>query len=123
MMDKQEAAAPNLMPMPSIDRNALYRVEVYNDPGAGRIEAHFPVDVEGRFDATRFPKFFSPLTVNVDGQVLNVIVEVKLARTLAEAVAAWPETMATAARSVVEQVRGQRVREIILSAGNQIKPN
>ena len=121
-MDKLEAAVM-ISPIPPIDANALYRVEVYNDPGAGRIEAHFPVDVEGRFDTTRFPKFFSPLAVNVDGQVLNVIVEVKLARTLAEAVAAWPRTMATAARSVVEQVRGQRVREIILSAGSQIKPN
>lgn len=125
MMDKLNAAAstPDLTPMPSINPSMLYRVDVYHDPGAGRIEIHVPVDVEGRYDETRFPKFFSPLTINVDGQVLNVIVEIKLARTLAEAIAKWPDEMATAARSVVEQVRSNRMREILLSPSGPIRPS
>lgn len=121
-MDKLEAvkAAQNLK---AINPDALYRVELYNDPDAGKIEHHVPVDAQGNIDATRSPKFFSSITVNVDGQSIGASFEIKNATSLGQAIEMWPGHAILAGKLVAENLIGQRTREAFLAGGGLEVPS
>jgi hypothetical protein len=99
----QEPGLPDIQ----LDRNGLYREEVFTDRKAGTIRRLVPITSDGSADAAR-PELYSGQTqLLTPGGVLPLAFEIEAA-TLDEALTQFPAAMQVALEQAIEEAREYR---------------
>ena len=107
-----------------IDAANLYREETYTDLRAGTLRKLVPVTAEGAEDPSREPMFSAATQVMTPGGVLPLSAEIDGAKTLAEAVAGFPEAIkkaVAALREEMEALQRERASQIVVP-GRDVPP-
>ena len=99
----QETGMPDIQ----VDRNALYREEVFTDRKAGTLRRLLPVTAEGAADATRPVLYSGQTQLLTPGGVLPLAFEIDAA-TLDEALTRFPAAVHTALEQAIEEAREYR---------------
>lgn len=99
--------AQEQLPDIQIDRNNLYREEVYTDRKAGSIRKLVPIGADGMVDAARPVLWSGQTQLLTPGGVLPLAFEIP-AVTLEEAVTRFPESMQQALEQAIEEAREYR---------------
>ena len=95
------------MPDIQVDRDALYREEVFTDRKAGTIRRLVPVGVDGAADPSRAVLYSGQTQLLTPGGVLPLAFEID-ATTLAAAVNAFPAAVHVALEQAIEEAREYR---------------
>ena len=95
------------LPDVQIDRNNLYREEVFTDRKAGSIRRLVPITAEGHADAARPVLFSGQTQLLTPGGVLPLAFEIP-ATTLDDAVNKFPAAMQQALEQAIEEAREYR---------------
>jgi len=95
------------MPEIQVDRDAMYREELYTDRKAGTIRRLTPVGADGAPDAARPVLFSGQTQLLTPGGVLPLSFEIE-AGTLAEAIARFPAAVHAALEQAIEEAREYR---------------
>jgi hypothetical protein len=96
----QEPGLPDIQ----VDRDALYREDMFTDRKAGTIRRLTPVDAEGAPDATRPVLFSGQTQLLTPGGVLPLSFDIE-ASSLADAVARFPAAVHAALEAAIEEAR------------------
>jgi hypothetical protein len=96
----QEPGLPDIQ----VDRDALYREDMFTDRKAGTIRRLTPVDAEGAPDATRPVLYSGQTQLLTPGGVLPLSFDIE-ANSLRDAVARFPEAVHTALEAAIEEAR------------------
>ena len=99
----QEPGLPDIQ----VDRDALYREDLYTDRKAGTIRRLSPVDSAGTPDAARAVLYSGQTQLLTPGGVLPLSFDIE-ANTLAEAVARFPAAVHAALEQAIEEAREYR---------------
>jgi hypothetical protein len=99
--------AQESLPEVQIDRNNLYREEVFTDRKAGSIRRLVPITAEGGADASRPVLYSGQTQLLTPGGVLPLAFEIPAA-TLDDAVSKFPEAMQLALEQAIEEAREYR---------------
>jgi hypothetical protein len=99
----QEPGLPDIQ----VDRDALYREDVYTDRKAGTIRRLTPVNAEGTTDAARPVLYSGQTQLLTPGGVLPLSFDIEAA-TLAEAAARFPAAVHAALEQAIEEAREYR---------------
>lgn len=99
----QEPGLPEIQ----VDRDALYREDIYTDRKAGTIRRLTPVTAEGAVDATRPVLYSGQTQLLTPGGVLPLSFDIE-ATTLAEAAARFPAAVHAALEQAIEEAREYR---------------
>lgn len=95
------------MPEIQVDRDAMYREELYTDRKAGTIRRLLPVSADGAPDATRQVLFSGQTQLLTPSGVLPLSFEIE-ANTLAEAITRFPAAVHAALEQAIEEAREYR---------------
>ena len=95
------------MPDISVDRDALYREELYTDRKAGTIRRLIPVTADGAPDAARAVLYSGQTQLLTPGGVLPLSFEIDAA-TLPEALTRFPAAVHAALEQAIEEAREYR---------------
>jgi hypothetical protein len=90
-----------------IDRNNLYREEVFTDRKAGTIRRLVPIGTDGALDASRPVLYSGQTQLLTPGGVLPLAFEIEAA-TLDEAITRFPLAMQVALEQAIEEAREYR---------------
>ena len=99
----QEPGLPDIQ----VDRDALYREDMYTDRRAGTIRRLSPVDAEGAPDGTRPVLFAGQTQLLTPGGVLPLSFDIE-AKSLSEAVERFPAAVHAALEQAIEEAREYR---------------
>ena len=99
----QEPGLPDIQ----LDRNNLYREEVFTDRKAGTIRRLVPIDASGAADASRAVLYSGQTQLLTPGGVLPLAFEIE-AVTLEEAIERFPAGMQLALEQAIEEAREYR---------------
>jgi hypothetical protein len=99
----QEPGLPEIL----VDRDGLYREDLYTDRKAGTIRRLSPVDAEGAPDTTRAVLYAGQTQLLTPGGVLPLSFEIE-ASSLSEAVARFPAAVHAALEQAIEEAREYR---------------
>lgn len=99
----QEPGLPDIQ----VDRDALYREDVYTDRKAGTIRRLTPVNAEGTTDAARPVLYSGQTQLLTPGGVLPLSFDIEAA-SLAEAAARFPAAVHAALEQAIEEAREYR---------------
>ena len=99
----QEPGLPDIQ----VDRDALYREDLFTDRKAGTIRRLSPVDSAGAPDAVRAVLYSGQTQLLTPGGVLPLSFDIE-ASTLAEAVARFPAAVHAALEQAIEEAREYR---------------
>ena len=99
----QEPGLPEIQ----VDRDALYREELFTDRKAGTIRRLSPVTVDGAPDAARAVLYAGQTQLLTPGGVLPLSFDIE-ANSLAEAAARFPEAVHAALEQAIEEAREYR---------------
>jgi len=99
----QEPGLPEIQ----VDRDALYREDIYTDRKAGTIRRLTPVTAEGAVDATRPVLYSGQTQLLTPGGVLPLSFDIE-ATTLADAAARFPAAVHVALEQAIEEAREYR---------------
>jgi hypothetical protein len=99
----QEPGLPDIQ----LDRNGLYREEVFTDRKAGTIRRLLPITSDGSSDATRAVLYSGQTQLLTPGGVLPLAFEIEAA-TLDEALTNFPAAMQVALEQAIEEAREYR---------------
>lgn len=100
------AQDPNL-PEISIDRNALYREEIFSDRRAGTIRVMTPVAADGRPDPARPVLYSGQTQLLTPAGVLPLAFDIE-AKSLDEAITRFPEAVKAALEQAIDEAREMR---------------
>jgi len=100
-------AAQNDLPEIQIDRNGLYREDVFTDRRAGSIRRLTPVTVDGSPDTSRPVLFSGQTQLLTPAGVLPLGFEIE-AKTLEEALQKFPEGVKAALEQAIDEARELR---------------
>lgn len=100
------AQDPNL-PEISLDRNSLYREEIFTDRRAGTIRLMTPVTPEGNADASRPVLFSGQTQLLTPAGILPLAFDIE-AQTLDEAIAKFPDAVKVALEQAIDEARELR---------------
>jgi hypothetical protein len=95
------------LPEVQVDRNNLYREEVFTDRKAGTIRRLMPITAEGHADASRAVLYSGQTQLLTPGGVLPLAFEIPAA-TLDEALNNFPVAMQQALEQAIEEAREYR---------------
>lgn len=95
------------MPDIQVDRDALYREDMFTDRKAGTIRRLTPVNAEGAPDATRPVLYSGQTQLLTPGGVLPLSFDIE-ASSLADAVARFPAAVHAALEAAIEEAREYR---------------
>jgi hypothetical protein len=95
------------MPEIQVDRDALYREDIYTDRKAGTIRRLTPVTAEGAVDATRPVLYSGQTQLLTPGGVLPLSFDIE-ATSLSDAAARFPEAVHAALEQAIEEAREYR---------------
>ena len=95
------------MPDIQVDRNGLYREEVFTDRKAGTLRRLVPVTADGAPDATRAVIYSGQTQLLTPGGVLPLSFEIE-ATTLDEALTRFPAAVHAAIEQAIEEAREYR---------------
>ena len=95
------------MPDIQVDREGLYREEVFTDRKAGTIRRLVPVSADGAPDATRAVLYSGQTQLLTPGGVLPLSFEIEAA-TLPEALTRFPGAVHAALEQAIEEAREYR---------------
>ncbi|MBK7250609.1 MAG: hypothetical protein IPI06_06980 [Gammaproteobacteria bacterium] len=95
------------LPDISIDRNALYREEVFSDRRAGTIRVMTPVDATGRPDAARAVLYSGQTQLLTPAGILPLAFDIE-AKSLEEAIVKFPEAVKAALEQAIDEAREMR---------------
>ncbi len=107
-----------------LDADNLYREETYTDLRAGSIRKLTPVTADGAEDASRTPLFTAVAQIMTPGGVLPLSGEIAGAKTLKEAVDAFPTAIQDALadlRQEMEAIQRERASQIVVP-GRDVPP-
>ena len=107
-----------------LDAGNLYREETYTDLRAGSIRKLTPVTADGAEDGTRTPIFTAVAQIMTPGGVLPLSGEIAGAKTLGEAVEAFPKAIQDALadlRQEMEAIQRERASQIVVP-GRDVPP-
>jgi hypothetical protein len=107
-----------------LDDGNLYREETYTDLRAGSIRKLTPVTADGAEDAARTPIFTAVAQIMTPGGVLPLSGEIAGAKTLREAVEAFPAAIQDALadlRQEMEAIQRERASQIVVP-GRDVPP-
>ena len=96
----QEAGMPDIQ----VDRDALYREELFTDRRAGTIRRLLPVTADGLPDASRPVLYSGQTQLLTPGGVLPLSFEIE-ATSLTEALARFPAAVHAALEQAIEEAR------------------
>ncbi len=96
----QEPGLPDIQ----VDRDALYREDMFTDRKAGTIRRLTPVDAEGAPDATRPVLYSGQTQLLTPGGVLPLSFDIE-ASSLPDAVARFPAAVHAALEAAIEEAR------------------
>ena len=96
----QEPGLPEIQ----VDRNALYREDIYTDRKAGTIRRLTPVTVEGATDPSRPVLYSGQTQLLTPGGVLPLSFDIEAA-SLAEAAERFPAAVHAALEQAIEEAR------------------
>ena len=96
----QEPGLPEIQ----VDRNALYREDIYTDRKAGTIRRLTPVTVEGATDPSRPVLYSGQTQLLTPGGVLPLSFDIE-ATSLAEAAERFPDAVHAALEQAIEEAR------------------
>ena len=99
----QEPGLPEIQ----VDRDALYREELFTDRKAGTIRRLSPVTVDGAPDAARAVLYAGQTQLLTPGGVLPLSFDIE-ASSLSEAAARFPEAVHAALEQAIEEAREYR---------------
>src|SRR5579862_5202626 len=99
----QEPGLPDIQ----VDRDALYREDMYTDRRAGTIRRLSPVDADGAPDGTRPVLFAGQTQLLTPGGVLPLSFDID-AKSLSEAVERFPAAVHAALEQAIEEAREYR---------------
>jgi hypothetical protein len=99
----QEMGLPDVQ----LDRNALYREEVFTDRKAGSLRRLLPVTADGAHDTSRATIFSGQTQLLTPGGVLPLAFDID-AQTLDEAITKFPAAMHAALEQAIEEAREYR---------------
>ena len=99
----QEPGLPEIQ----VDRDALYREDIYTDRKAGTIRRLTPVTAEGAVDAARPVLYSGQTQLLTPGGVLPLSFDIE-ATTLADAAARFPAAVHAALEQAIEEAREYR---------------
>lgn len=99
----QEMGLPDVQ----LDRNALYREEVFTDRKAGSLRRLLPVTVDGAHDTSRATIYSGQTQLLTPGGVLPLAFDID-AQTLDEAITKFPAAMHAALEQAIEEAREYR---------------
>ena len=99
----QEMGLPDIQ----VDRNSLYREEVFTDRKAGTLRKLVPVTPDGAPDATRAVVWSGQTQLLTPGGVLPLNFDID-ATTLDEALGRFPAAVHTALEAAIEEAREYR---------------
>jgi hypothetical protein len=99
--------AQETLPEIQIDRNNLYREEVFTDRKAGSIRRLVPITADGHADAARAVLFSGQTQLLTPGGVLPLAFEIP-ATTLDDAINKFPAAMQLALEQAIEEAREYR---------------
>jgi hypothetical protein len=99
----QEPGLPDIQ----VDRDALYREDMFTDRKAGTIRRLTPVDAQGAPDATRPVLYSGQTQLLTPGGVLPLSFDIE-AISLADAVAHFPAAVHAALEQAIEEAREYR---------------
>ena len=99
----QEPGLPEIQ----VDRDALYREELFTDRKAGTIRRLSPVTVDGAPDAARAVLYAGQTQLLTPGGVLPLSFDIE-ANSLSEAAARFPEAVHAALEQAIEEAREYR---------------
>ena len=99
----QEPGLPDIQ----VDRDALYREDMFTDRKAGTIRRLTPVDAEGAPDATRPVLYSGQTQLLTPGGVLPLSFDIE-ANSLSDAVARFPAAVHAALEQAIEEAREYR---------------
>ncbi len=99
----QEPGLPDIQ----VDRDALYREDMFTDRKAGTIRRLTPVDAEGAPDATRPVLYSGQTQLLTPGGVLPLSFDIE-ASSLPDAVARFPAAVHAALEQAIEEAREYR---------------
>jgi len=108
-----------------MDAANLYREESFTDMKAGSLRRLVPVKADGTDDPSRVPIFSVATQVMTPGGVLPLSAEVAGAKTLAEAVAKFPEAIQQAVADLREEmaaIQRERASQIVVPGRNGPPP-
>ena len=106
------------------DAGNLYREETYTDLRAGSIRKLQPVTADGADDPSRAPVFTAVAQIMTPGGVLPLSGEIAGAKTLKEAVEAFPKAIQDALadlREEMEAIQRERASQIVVP-GRDVPP-
>ena len=106
------------------DAGNLYREDTYTDLRAGTIRKLTPVTADGADDPSRTPVFTAVAQIMTPGGVLPLSGEIAGAKTLREAVEAFPEAIQAALadlRQEMEAIQRERASQIVVP-GRDVPP-
>ncbi len=95
------------LPDAQLDRNALYREEVFTDRKAGSLRRLLPVTADGAHDTSRATIFSGQTQLLTPGGVLPLAFDID-AQTLDEAITKFPAAMHAALEQAIEEAREYR---------------
>ena len=96
----QEPGLPEIQ----VDRDALYREDLFTDRKAGTIRRLTPVDAQGEPDATRPVLYSGQTQLLTPGGVLPLSFDIE-ANSLSDAVARFPAAVHAALEQAIEEAR------------------
>ena len=99
----QEPGLPDIQ----VDRDAMYREDMFTDRKAGTIRRLTPVDAEGAPDATRPVLYSGQTQLLTPGGVLPLSFDIE-ADSLSDAVARFPAAVHAALEQAIEEAREYR---------------
>jgi hypothetical protein len=99
----QEPGLPDIQ----VDRDALYREDMFTDRKAGTIRRLTPVDTEGAPDATRPVLYSGQTQLLTPGGVLPLSFDIE-ASSLPDALARFPAAVHAALEAAIEEAREYR---------------
>lgn len=99
----QEPALPDIQ----VDRDALYREDMFTDRKAGTIRRLTPVDAQGEPDASRPVLYSGQTQLLTPGGVLPLSFDIE-ASSLSDAVARFPAAVHAALEQAIEEAREYR---------------
>ena len=99
----QEPGLPEIL----VDRDGLYREDLYTDRKAGTIRRLTPVDAEGAPDGKRAVLYAGQTQLLTPGGVLPLSFDIE-ASSLSEAVARFPAAVHAALEQAIEEAREYR---------------
>lgn len=108
-----------------MDAANLYREESFTDLKAGSLRRLVPVRADGTDDPSRQPIFSVATQVMTPGGLLPLSAEVDGAKTLAEAVAKFPEAIKQAVADLREEmaaIQRERASQIVVPGRNAPPP-